>query len=186
MELAEHRSTTERAHRAEIAAKDATIAQLRYEVKDFRRRLAQAEAEADRLRTALQVLTGRPLPDRASADDEPTLPETSGAARPPLWGAVHVYRRRLTVYGRRQCRRASQPRPTSVARLGSTGGAVAVGTLPALTWAAASSSCRLRGCEASSKSPSVTGIFRCRVYAEASHHVAWSRRRRPLRAPVSF
>jgi chromosome segregation ATPase len=83
MELAEHRSTTERAHRAEIAAKDATIAQLRYEVKDFRRRLAQTEAEADRLRTALQVLTGRPLPDRASADDEPTLPETSEQPNPP-------------------------------------------------------------------------------------------------------
>ena len=83
MELAEHRSTTERAHRAEIAAKDATIAQLRYEVKDFRRRLAQTEVEADRLRTALQVLTGRPLPDRASADDEPTLPETSEQPNPP-------------------------------------------------------------------------------------------------------
>ena len=84
MELAEHRSTTERAHRAEIAAKDATIAQLRYEVKDFRRRLAQTEVEADRLRTALQVLTGRPLPDRASADDEPTLPETSEQPNPPI------------------------------------------------------------------------------------------------------
>ncbi len=83
MEIAEHRSTTERAHRAEIAAKDATITQLRYEVKDFRRRLAQAEAEADRLRTALQVLTGRPLPDRASADDEPRLPETSEQPDPP-------------------------------------------------------------------------------------------------------
>ena len=42
MELAEHRSTTERAHRAELAAKDATIAQLRYEVKDLRRRLAES------------------------------------------------------------------------------------------------------------------------------------------------
>ena len=83
MEIAQHRSTTERAHRAELAAEDATIAQLRYEVKDLRRRLAQAEAEADRLRTALQVLTGRPLPDRASADDEPTLPETSNQPDPP-------------------------------------------------------------------------------------------------------
>jgi outer membrane protein TolC len=83
MELAEHRSTTERAHRAELAAKDATIAQERYEIKDLRRRLAQAETEAERLRTALQVLTGRPLPDRASADDEPTLPETSGQPDPP-------------------------------------------------------------------------------------------------------
>ena len=83
MEIAEHRSTTERAHRAEIAAKDATIARLQYEVKDFRRRLAHAEAEADRLRTALQVLTGRPLPDRALADDEPTLPDTSEQLAPP-------------------------------------------------------------------------------------------------------
>ena len=62
MELAEHRSTTERAHRAELAAKDATIAQQRYEITDLRRRLAESEADAYRLRVALQVLTGRPLP----------------------------------------------------------------------------------------------------------------------------
>ena len=36
MELAEHRSTTERAHRAELAAKDASIAQQRYEITDLR------------------------------------------------------------------------------------------------------------------------------------------------------
>ncbi len=70
MELAEHRSTTERAHRAELAAKDATIAQQRYEITDLRRRLAESEADAYRLRVALQVLTGRPLPETASPDDE--------------------------------------------------------------------------------------------------------------------
>ena len=70
MELAEHRSTTERAHRAELAAKDATIAQQRYEIADLRRRLAESEADAYRLRVALQVLTGRPLPETALPDDE--------------------------------------------------------------------------------------------------------------------
>jgi len=70
MELAEHRSTTERAHRAELAAKDATIAQQRYEITDLRRRLAESEADAYRLRVALQVLTGRPLPETALPDDE--------------------------------------------------------------------------------------------------------------------
>jgi len=80
MELAEHRSTTERAHRAELAAKDATIARLQYEAKDLRRRLAESEADADRLRIALQVLTGRPLPDRDLADQEP---DRLGAPEPP-------------------------------------------------------------------------------------------------------
>jgi outer membrane protein TolC len=70
MELAEHRSTTERAHRAELTAKDATIAQQRYEITDLRRRLAESEADAYRLRVALQVLTGRPLPETALSDDE--------------------------------------------------------------------------------------------------------------------
>ena len=69
MELAEHRSTTERAHRAELAAKDATIAQQRYEISDLRRRLAESEADAYRLRVALQVLTGRPLPETVLPDD---------------------------------------------------------------------------------------------------------------------
>jgi hypothetical protein len=69
MELSEHRSTTERAHRAELAAKDATIAQQRYEITDLRRRLAESEADAYRLRVALQVLTGRPLPETALPDD---------------------------------------------------------------------------------------------------------------------
>ncbi len=77
MELAEHRSTTERAHRAELAAKDATIAQQRYEITDLRRRLAESEADAYRLRVALQVLTGRPLPETALPDDE-----ASSAAAP--------------------------------------------------------------------------------------------------------
>ncbi len=70
MELAEHRSTTERAHRAELAAKDATIAQQRYEITDLRRRLAESEADAYRLRIALQVLTGRLLPETTLPDDE--------------------------------------------------------------------------------------------------------------------
>jgi preprotein translocase subunit SecA len=70
MELAEHRSTTERAHRAELAAKDATIAQQRYEITDLRRRLAESEADIYRLRIALQVLTGRPLPETALPDDD--------------------------------------------------------------------------------------------------------------------
>ena len=77
MELAEHRSTTERAHRAELAAKDATIAQQRYEITDLRRRLAASEADAYRLRVALQVLTGRVLPETALPDDE-----VSNAAAP--------------------------------------------------------------------------------------------------------
>jgi hypothetical protein len=59
MELAEHRSTTERAHRAETAAKDATIAQLRYEITDLRRRLAESEADATPCRA--------PGPDRTAA-----------------------------------------------------------------------------------------------------------------------
>jgi hypothetical protein len=74
MEIAEHRSTTERAHRAELAAKDATIAQLRYEAKDLRRRLAESEAGADRLRIALQVLTGRAVPEPVAAESDPTVP----------------------------------------------------------------------------------------------------------------
>lgn len=70
MELAEHRSTTERAHQAELAARDAAIAHMRYEVDDLRRRLSRAEAEAERLRVALQVLTGRPVPEQAVAEDD--------------------------------------------------------------------------------------------------------------------
>jgi chromosome segregation ATPase len=51
MELAEHRSTLERLHRAELAARDVTIG---YQQD----RIAELEAEVSRLRTALQVLTG--------------------------------------------------------------------------------------------------------------------------------
>jgi hypothetical protein len=51
MELAEHRSTIERLHRAELAARDVTIG---YQQD----RIAELEAEVSRLRTALQVLTG--------------------------------------------------------------------------------------------------------------------------------
>ena len=56
MELAEHRSTIERVHRAELAARDVTI-------EHHQARIAELEAEVGRLRTALQVLTGRPLPE---------------------------------------------------------------------------------------------------------------------------
>lgn len=56
MELAEHRSTIERLHRAELAARDVTI-------EHQQARIAELEAEVGRLRTALQVLTGRPLPE---------------------------------------------------------------------------------------------------------------------------
>jgi hypothetical protein len=56
MELAEHRSTTERLHRAELAARDRTI---RYQ----QARIDELEAEVGRLRTALQVLTGLGLPE---------------------------------------------------------------------------------------------------------------------------
>ena len=56
MELAEHRSTTERLHSAELAARDLTI-------EHQRDRIAELEAEVRRLRTALQVLTGRPIPE---------------------------------------------------------------------------------------------------------------------------
>lgn len=84
MELAEHRSTTERAHQAELGAKDATIAQLRYETKDLRRRLAEAETEAERLRIALQVLTGRPLPGQVVPnDDEASAAEAPGQPTHP-------------------------------------------------------------------------------------------------------
>ena len=56
MELAEHRDTRERLYRAELAARDLTIAHQREQI-------AQLEAEIRRLRTALQVLTGRPVPE---------------------------------------------------------------------------------------------------------------------------
>jgi HAMP domain-containing protein len=51
MELAEHRSTTERAHRAELAARELTI-------EHQQARIDELEAEVGRLRTALQVLIG--------------------------------------------------------------------------------------------------------------------------------
>jgi len=85
MELAEHRSTTERAHRAELAAKDATIAQQRYEITDLRRRLAESEADAYRLRVALQVLTGRTLPETALPYEEASsVPVAEGPTDPPM------------------------------------------------------------------------------------------------------
>jgi len=83
MELAEHRSTTERAHRAELATKDATITQQRYEITDLRRRLADSEADAYRLRVALQVLTGRPLPEPALPDDVVSSAPTPGQPTDP-------------------------------------------------------------------------------------------------------
>ena len=57
MELAEHRSTTQRLHRAELAARDLTIGYKQA-------RIVELEAEVGRLRTALQVLTGLGLPDK--------------------------------------------------------------------------------------------------------------------------
>jgi hypothetical protein len=66
MELAEHRSTIERLHRAELAARDVMI-------EHQQARIAELEAEVGRLRTALQVLTGRPLPEAgltSSPEDE--------------------------------------------------------------------------------------------------------------------
>jgi hypothetical protein len=56
MELAEHRSTTERLHRAELAARDLTIDYQRASIEEL-------QAEVGRLRTALQVLTGLGLPE---------------------------------------------------------------------------------------------------------------------------
>jgi hypothetical protein len=56
MELAEHRSTIERLHRAELAARDATISHQRV-------RIAELEYEVRRLVTALQVLAGLPVPE---------------------------------------------------------------------------------------------------------------------------
>jgi hypothetical protein len=56
MELAEHRSTTERLHRAELAARDLTISYQQARIEEL-------EAEVGRLRTALQVLTGLGLPE---------------------------------------------------------------------------------------------------------------------------
>ena len=56
MELAEHRSTTERLHRAELAARDLTIGYQQASIEEL-------QAEVGRLRTALQVLTGLALPE---------------------------------------------------------------------------------------------------------------------------
>jgi hypothetical protein len=56
MELAEHRSTTERLHRAELAARDLTIGYQQARIEEL-------EAEVVRLCTALQVLTGLGLPE---------------------------------------------------------------------------------------------------------------------------
>ncbi len=56
MELAEHRSTTERLHRAELAARDLTIGYQQASIEEL-------QAEVGRLRTALQVLTGLGLPE---------------------------------------------------------------------------------------------------------------------------
>ena len=60
MELAEHRSTLERLHRTELATRDLTIAHQQ-------ERIAELEAEVLRLRTALQVLTGRPVPETGTS-----------------------------------------------------------------------------------------------------------------------
>jgi hypothetical protein len=61
MELAEHRSTTERLHRAELAARDLTIGYQQA-------RIDELDAEVGRLRTALQVLTGLGLPETKPTD----------------------------------------------------------------------------------------------------------------------
>jgi hypothetical protein len=66
--LVEHRSTTERAHRAALAAKDATIAQQRYEITDLRRRLAEREADAYRLCVSLPIATGQKSTLRAGSE----------------------------------------------------------------------------------------------------------------------
>jgi hypothetical protein len=63
MELAEHRSTLERLHRAELAARDLTIGYQQA-------RIDELEAEVGRLRTALQVLTGLGLPETDPASSE--------------------------------------------------------------------------------------------------------------------
>jgi hypothetical protein len=55
MELTEHRSTLERLHRSELAARDIKILHLS-------ERVVEVEADNRRLRIALQVLTGRPVP----------------------------------------------------------------------------------------------------------------------------
>jgi hypothetical protein len=89
MELSEHRSTTERAHRAELAAKDATIAQQRYEITDLRRCLAESEADA------YPPPCPAPGPDRAAAARYSLarrrgLQRGSSRAthRPPQWVAI--------------------------------------------------------------------------------------------------
>jgi hypothetical protein len=89
MELAEHRSTTERAHRAELTAKDATIAQQRYEITDLRRCLAESEADA------YPPPCPAPGPDRAAAARYSLarrrgLQRGSSRAthRPPQWVAI--------------------------------------------------------------------------------------------------
>ncbi|MGC8628368.1 MAG: hypothetical protein ACP5VR_12625 [Acidimicrobiales bacterium] len=63
MELAEHRDTQERLHKAELAARDLTI-------EHQRRQVAELEAEVRRLRIALQVLTGRPVPEVGVAPED--------------------------------------------------------------------------------------------------------------------
>jgi len=67
-----------------------------------------------------------------------------------------------------------------VARLASTGGAVAVGALPALSWAAANSSLKLRGCEASRSSPNVIGTSIAAPCRCPQRCRRWSLSRRPL------
>lgn len=68
MELAEHRSTAERAHRAELATRDITI--------DYQQaRIEELEAEVARLRTALQG-SHRPWAQR----DETARPRRGGGA----------------------------------------------------------------------------------------------------------
>lgn len=57
-----HRSTTERAHRAELAAKNATIAHQWYEITDLRRRLAQNEVMPTAYVSPLEVLIGGHCP----------------------------------------------------------------------------------------------------------------------------
>jgi hypothetical protein len=72
MEVAEHRSTMEKLHRAELAARDQAVRHLKM-------RVIELEDEVRRLRTALQVLTGRPVPGpdvgpaglEGTGDDDP-------------------------------------------------------------------------------------------------------------------
>lgn len=68
MELAEHRSTTDRLHRAQLADRDSRIEALQNQI-------AGLLEERERLRVALQVLTGRQVPDPI---DDPEI-QDSGA-----------------------------------------------------------------------------------------------------------